>query len=156
MPSRREQIVMTDAEVAAFLDEQRVLNVATNGPTGHPHVVAMWFAMLDGRPSFWTFGKSQKVVNLRRDPRITALVESGESYGELRGVELVGTARIVEDSDETLAIGRAVAAKYQGADAAASPDALAFLEAQARKRVGVVIDVERTVSWDHTKLAGAY
>jgi PPOX class probable F420-dependent enzyme len=156
MPSRREQIVMTDAEVAAFLDEQRVLNVATNGPSGHPHVVAMWFAMLDGRPSFWTFGKSQKVVNLRRDPRITALVESGESYGELRGVELVGTARIVEDSDETLAIGRAVAAKYQGADAAASPDALAFLEAQARKRVGVVIDVERTVSWDHTKLAGAY
>jgi PPOX class probable F420-dependent enzyme len=147
---------MTDAEVAAFLDEQRVLNVATNGPSGHPHVVAMWFAMLDGRPSFWTFGKSQKVVNLRRDPRITALVESGESYGELRGVELVGTARIVEDPDETFAIGRAVAAKYQGAEAAASLDALAFLAAQARKRVGVVIDVERTVSWDHTKLAGAY
>jgi PPOX class probable F420-dependent enzyme len=156
MPSRREQIVMTDAEVAAFLDEQRVLNVATNGPSGHPHLVAMWFAMVDGRPSFWTFGKSQKVINVRRDPRITALVESGESYSELRGVELVGSARIVEDPDAILAIGRAVATKYQGAEAAASPEVLAFLEAQARKRVGVVIDVERTVSWDHTKLAGAY
>jgi PPOX class probable F420-dependent enzyme len=156
MPSRRELIVMTEAEVGAYLDEQRVLNVATNGPSGHPHVVAMWFAMVDGRPSFWTFGKSQKVVNLRRDPRITGLIESGDSYNELKGVELVGTARIVEDPDGILAIGRAVAAKYQGAEAAASPEVLAFLEAQARKRVGVVLDVERTVSWDHTKLAGAY
>jgi PPOX class probable F420-dependent enzyme len=156
MSSRRELIVMTEAEVGAYLDEQRVLNVATNGPSGHPHVVAMWFAMVGGRPSFWTFGKSQKVVNLRRDPRITGLVESGDSYNELKGVELVGTARIVEDPDEILAIGRAVAAKYQGAEAAASPEVLAFLEAQARKRVGVVIDVDRTVSWDHTKLGGAY
>jgi PPOX class probable F420-dependent enzyme len=156
MPSRREQIVMTDAEVATYLDEQRVLNVATNGPSGHPHLVAMWFAIVDGRPSFWTFGKSQKVVNLRRDPRVTALVESGDSYAELKGVELVGTARVVEDTDEILTIGRAVAAKYQGAEAAASPEVQALLEAQARKRVGVVIDIERTVSWDHTKLAGAY
>lgn len=147
---------MTDAEVADFLDEQRVLNVATIGPTGHPHVVAMWYSMLDGRPSFWTFGKSQKVVNLRRDPRITALVESGESYNELRGVELVGTARIVEDLDRIVAIGLAVAAKHQGADAATSPEVRGFVEAQAAKRVGVEIDVERTVSWDHTKLAGAY
>jgi PPOX class probable F420-dependent enzyme len=156
MPSRREQIVMTDVEVAAFLDEQRVLNVATIGPSGHPHLVAMWYAMVDGRPSFWTFGKSQKVVNLRRDPRITALVESGDAYGELRGVELVGTARIVEAHDEILAIGRAVAEKHQGAEAVSSPEVLAFLEAQAQKRVGVVIDVARAVSWDHTKLAGRY
>jgi nitroimidazol reductase NimA-like FMN-containing flavoprotein (pyridoxamine 5'-phosphate oxidase superfamily) len=147
---------MTDAEVASFLAEQRVLNVATIGPTGHPHVVAMWYSILDGRPSFWTFGKSQKVVNLRRDPRITALVESGDSYNELRGVELVGTGRIVEDLDRIVAIGLAVAAKHQGAEAAASPEVRGFVEAQAAKRVGVEIDVERTVSWDHTKLAGAY
>ena len=147
---------MTDDEVAAYLAEQRVLNVATLGPSGHPHVVAMWYVVVDGRPSFWTFAKSQKVVNLRRDPRITGLVESGDSYNQLRGVELVGTGRIVEAFDEILTIGRTVAAKYQGSDAVDSPDVLAFLEAQARKRVGVVIDVERTVSWDHTKLAGAY
>ena len=146
---------MTDAEVGAYLDEQRVLNIATLGRDGRPHLVAMWFAMIDGRPAFWTFGKSQKMVNLRRDPRITALVESGDSYGELRGVELVGTARIVEGFDEILAIGRAVAGKYQGS-AATTGDALTFLAAQARKRVGVVIDVERVVSWDHTKLAGTY
>jgi PPOX class probable F420-dependent enzyme len=155
MPSRRQQIVMSDDEVAVYLDEQRVLNVATIGPTGHPHLVAMWFAMRDGRPVFWTFGRSQKVVNLRRDPRITGLVESGESYSELRGVELVGTGRIVEDYDEVVAIGRAVAVKYQGS-VATLPEGQAFIEAQARKRVGVVIDVDHVVSWDHTKLAGAY
>jgi PPOX class probable F420-dependent enzyme len=156
MPSRRQQIAMTDDERDVFLDEQRVLNVATIGPTGHPHLVAMWYAVVDGHPSFWTFGKSQKIVNLRRDPRITALVESGDTYGELRGVELIGTARLVEDFDEIVAIGRAVAAKYQGPDAASSPEVVAFLEIQARKRVGVVIDVDRVVSWDHTKLGGTY
>lgn len=146
---------MTDDEVAAYLDEQRVLNIATNGPSGHPHLVAMWFSMVDGRPSFWTFGRSQKVVNLRRDPKITALVESGDSYGELRGVELVGTARIVEDHDAIVDIGRAVARKYQGG-AGDSDEGRAFIEAQAAKRLAITIDVERTVSWDHTKLGGAY
>ena len=155
MPSRRDVIRMSDDEVAAFLDEERVLNVATIGPTGHPHVVAMWFAMRDGSPVFWTFGKSQKVSNLRRDPKISALVESGDVYEELRGVELVGTGRVIEDHDEIVAIARLVSSKYAGGapvDAAAE----GFIEAQARKRVGVVIDVERVVSWDHRKLGGRY
>ncbi len=81
--------------------------------------------------------------------------ESGEAYDELRGVELVGTARLVEDGDELFTLGRAVAVKYQG-EAALSDEARPFLEAQVRKRVGVVIDVERVVSWDHRKLAGGY
>ena len=155
MASRRDQITMSEAEVAAYLDEQRVLNVATIGASGHPHVVAMWYTMLDGRPAFWTFAKSQKVVNIRRDPKITGLVESGDSYNELRGVELVGTARLLDDYDEILDIGLRVAAKYRG-DEALSDEAKPFIEAQARKRIGIVIDVERTVTWDHTKLAGGY
>ena len=153
MASRREQITMSESEVAAYLEEQKVLNVATIGASGHPHVVAMWFVLLDGKPAFWTFGKSQKVVNIRRDPKITGLVESGESYDQLRGVELVGTARLLEDHDEILDLGVRVATKYQGPPSA---EALPFVEAQARKRIGIVIDVERTVTWDHTKLAGAY
>jgi PPOX class probable F420-dependent enzyme len=155
MPSRRDLVKMSEEEVAAFLDEERVLNVATNGPSGHPHVVAMWFAMRDGSPVFWTFGKSQKVTNLRRDPKISALVEAGDVYQELRGVELVGTGRVIEDHDEIMAIARQVSTKYAGGT---PPDAATegFLEAQARKRVGVVIDVERVVSWDHRKLEGGY
>ena len=153
MASRRDQITMTDDEVVAFLDTQRVLNVATIGPTGHPHVVAMWYVLLDGKPAFWTFGKSQKVRNIQRDPKITGLVESGDTYNELRGVEVVGTAHLIEDYEAIVDLGARVATKYQGGVA---DEARAFLEKQAQKRIGVVIDVERTVSWDHTKLAGAY
>ena len=153
MPSRRSTITMTEDEVAAFLEEQKILNVATIGPSGHPHVVAMWFVVLDGKPAFWTFGKSQKVTNIRRDPKITGLVESGESYNELRGVELVGTARLLEDYDTILDLGMRVATKYTGAPGEAG---LPFVEKQAAKRVGIVIDVDHVVSWDHTKLGGAY
>jgi PPOX class probable F420-dependent enzyme len=155
MANRRAQIAMTDDEVAAFLAEQKVLNVATIGPTGHPHLVAMWYEVIDGKVSFWTFGKSQKILNLRRDPKITALVESGETYDTLRGVELVGTGRIIDDYEQVLEIGKRVGVKYHG-EGAISDAALPFLEAQARKRLGVVIDVDRVVSWDHTKLGGGY
>ena len=155
MAGKRSQIMMTDEEVHAYLESERVLNVATIGPTGHPHLVAMWYAMVDGNAVFWTFGKSQKILNLRRDPKITALVETGEDYNELKGVELVGAGRVVEDFDEVLNIGISVARRYQG-EAAASDAARPFIEAQARKRLGVVIDVEHVVSWDHSKLGGAY
>jgi PPOX class probable F420-dependent enzyme len=154
MASKRSAISMTDDEVRAYLEEQRVLNVATIGPSGHPHLVAMWFAVVDGQVAFWTFGKSQKVLNLRRDPKITCLVESGDTYSQLRGVELVGTARIVDDYDLVLRIGTAVGAKYSVG--AASDASMALAAGQARKRLGIVVDVERVVSWDHTKLGGAY
>ncbi len=153
MAKRRNEVAMSADETAAFLDEQRVLNVATNGPTGHPHLVAMWYVMIDGRPTFWTFGKSQKVVNLRRDPKISALVETGDSYNELRGVEIEGTARLIEDYDAVLDIGKRVAEKYNGPEGT-SELALPFLEKQAHKRIGVAIDVERTASWDHRKISG--
>lgn len=155
MASKRGQIAMTDDEVQAYLVEQTVVNVATIGPGGFPHVVAMWYVVLDGKVAFWTFGKSQKIVNLRRDPKMTGLVESGDVYSELRGVELVGMGRIVEEFEQILEIGVQVALKYNGA-AAISAEAMPFVEAQARKRLGVVLDVEQVVSWDHTKLAGAY
>jgi PPOX class probable F420-dependent enzyme len=155
MANRRDQIVMSRAEVDAFLQGRRVMNIATIGPTGHPHLVAMWYGFSDGAVAFWTFAKSQKVRNLRRDDRLTALVEDGEEYGELRGVELVGRGEIVEAFDDVLRIGLSVAERYNG-PAAASDAARPFLEAQARKRVGVVLHVEKTASWDHTKLVGAY
>ena len=155
MASRRQQIHMTAEEIAAYLDSQTILNVATIGPSGHPHLVAMWYARVDGKLAFWTFAKSQKIVNLRRDGKMTGLVESGESYDQLRGVELIGHGRIVEGFDEVVAIGKAVAVRYNG-EAAISEDALPFVEAQARKRLGVVFEVESMVSWDHTKLGGGY
>ena len=92
--SRRDQIRMTDAEVDAFLAGRHTMNVASFNHDGTIHLVAMWYAVLDGDPVFWTFGKSQKIRNLQRDPRITLLVETGEEYAELMGVELVGRAEV--------------------------------------------------------------
>jgi len=155
MANLRSQIMMTDEEVVTYLDSARILNVATNGPTGHPHLVAMWFAMADGNPVFWTYGKSQKIANLRRDARMTGLVESGESYNELRGVELRGRGVVVDDYDAVLEIGKAVGVKYNG-PSALSDAGLPFLEAQATKRVGVVFEIDHIASWDHTKLGGRY
>jgi nitroimidazol reductase NimA-like FMN-containing flavoprotein (pyridoxamine 5'-phosphate oxidase superfamily) len=99
MPSRRDQIKMSPAEVDEFLAGRRTMNVATNGPSGYPHVVAMWYGFVDRKPAFWTFGRSQKIVNLRRDDRLSALIEDGDTYEMLRGVELVGRGRIVDDRD---------------------------------------------------------
>ena len=155
MASRRSQITMSDSEIEAYLADQRVLNVATIGPSGHPHVVAMWYAYVDGELCFWTFAKSQKIANLRRDAKMTGLVESGHDYSELRGVEIVGMGRIIDDEARVLEIGKSVAVKYNGPNAI-SEAALPFIEAQARKRLGVAFHIERTVSWDHTKLGGAY
>ena len=153
MANRRSQITMTDEEVQVFLETQRILNVATIGPTGHPHLVAMWYALVNGKIQFWTFAKSQKIVNLRRDPKMTGLIESGESYSELKGVEMVGSGRIVEDFEQILDLGKAVAVRYNGPEAAAEA-VLPFIEAQARKRFVVELEIERVVSWDHSKISG--
>jgi PPOX class probable F420-dependent enzyme len=155
MANRRAAITMTPEEVDELLAGRHVMNVATIGRDGRPHLVAMWYGFLEGKPAFWTFGKAQKVVNLRRDPRLTCLVEDGDTYDQLRGVELVATGRIVEDYDSVLEIGKSVGVRYNG-EVALSEAALPFLEAQARKRVGVVLDVEQVVSWDHRKLGGGY
>ncbi len=155
MASKRSQIEMTPAEIEAYLNDSHVINIATIGPTGHPHLVAMWYGFVDGKLAFWTFRKSQKIVNLRRNNKITCLVESGDSYSELKGVELVGTGRVVEDPDMVLKIGMSVTSRYNFAGADLN-DARPFVEAQVGKRFCVIVDVERTVSWDHSKLGGVY
>ena len=152
--SRRDQIKMTDAEIAAFLEEQRTMSVATIGRDGRPHVVAMWYAMLDGAPCFWTFAKSQKVLNLRRDPRLTCMVEAGDVYSELRGVELVAHAEMTEDEDDILRFGVAQWERYQGVKV--TDAVLPAVKKMAAKRVVVRVVVDRYVSWDHRKLGGAY
>lgn len=151
--SRRDQIRMTDDEVRAFLDGRHTMNVATLGVDGQPHLVAMWYGFLDGAPAFWTYGKSQKVANLRRDPRLTCLVESGEAYHELQGVELVGTGTVLDDRESVLAVGRSVYERYTGPFEAT---ALPVLEQMGAKRVAVRIEVAKVVSWAHGKLGGTY
>ena len=152
--TRRDQIKMSEAEVQSFLQEQRTMSIATIGRDGRPHVIAMWYAFLDGVPSFWTFAKSQKVVNLRRDPRITCMVEAGDTYDQLRGVELVARAEIIEDAAEVERFGVAEFERYQ--DREVTEALMPAVRQMANKRVVVKIHTERMVSWDHRKLGGTY
>ena len=152
--STRDKIRMTEPEVDAFLEEQRTMAIATIGANGRPHVVAMWYAFVDGALCFWTFAKSQKVVNLRRDNRITCLVEDGDVYANLRGVELIARAHISDDEDEVLKFGLAESVRYQ--NVAVNEAMIAAVKKMANKRVVVRIEIERVVSWDHRKLSGRY
>jgi PPOX class probable F420-dependent enzyme len=146
--SRRQQIRMTDEEVADFLAAGRTLQVATIGPDGAPHLVPMWYAPLDGRLAFWTYAKSQKAVNLRRDPRITCLVEAGERYEELRGVLIRGRAEVVEDAQVVQRVGELIYERHRGP---LTDEARAGVAWEGRKRVAVIVEAERIVSWDHRK-----
>src|SRR5699024_9128720 len=97
--NQRSVIRMSDAEIGDYLQRSRTMNLATLGEDGHPHLVAMWYAWIDGEIWFETKAKSQKAVNLRRDPRVTCLVEDGLTYDRLRGVSVEGRAEIVDDAD---------------------------------------------------------
>jgi PPOX class probable F420-dependent enzyme len=147
---RRRQIRMSEAELAAFLDAQRIVTCATIGPEGRPHLVALWYVPTGGRLDCWTYAASQKARNLERDPRATLLTEAGTTYQELRGASLECDAELVRDPDQVLDIGVALTTRYSGASPA--PDVRAALTPQAAKRVGVRFHPTRVSSWDHRKL----
>jgi PPOX class probable F420-dependent enzyme len=154
MAGRRDQIQMTPEEIDAYLDEQKTLQVASIDRDGMPHLVAMWFLVWDGKVVFWTYGKSQKVLNLRRDPRLTVMVESGDTYEQLRGVMIKGHARIVEDRDEVIRFGEAVYERYWGP---IEHDVVREgVKTMGAKRVLIIVEPDKVVSWDHRKLGGAY
>jgi PPOX class probable F420-dependent enzyme len=147
--NQRAQITMTDDEITAFVDRSRTATMATNGPGGMPHVVAMWYAVIDGQIWFETKSRSQKAQNLRRDDRITCLIEDGLTYDTLRGVSLEGHGVIVEDPDELWQIGINIWERYTGPY---TEEARPLVEMMLTKRVAVRLDVTRTRSWDHRKL----
>lgn len=147
--NQRKQIEMTDAEIEAYLAASRTAVMATVGPTGQPHLVAMWYGLIDGEIWFETKAKSQKAVNLRRDPRVTVLVEDGETYDSLRGVAVEGTAEIVDDPEVLWRLGVDVWERYTGPY---TEEAKPLVEFMLQNRVAVRVRAERTRSWDHRKL----
>lgn len=151
MAKARDAIRMTEAEQAALFDACKSLQVATLGRDGAPHLTTLWYCVQDGKFLFETYGKSQKVVNLRRDPRIAVLVEAGTEYAELRGVSVRGRAEIVEDGDRLIALMGVLVRHHHPGLTPAEADATATQ--MARKRVVVIVHPEKTVSWDHRKLA---
>jgi PPOX class probable F420-dependent enzyme len=147
--NQRGQIVLTDDELRLLLEGSRTMTMATIGADGQPHLVAMWFALIDGDICFETKAKSQKAVNLRRDPRITCLVEDGTTYEDLRGAAIEGTADVTDDPDLLWRIGVNIWERYYGPY---TDDLKPMVEAMLNKRVAVRVQTLRVRSWDHRKL----
>ncbi len=145
MPSRRAAIAMSDAELHRFLEEERLVTVASIGPNGRPHLMPLYYVADGAVISIWTFAKSQKVKNLERLPQATLQVEAGEHYHELRGAMLECDVEIVRDTAAVAQIGAAIA----GAPPGEIPD---HVLQQAPKRVGLVFRPTRVASFDHRKL----
>ena len=153
MASGRNAVQMGEEEIEQFLVDNMKVQIATIGPDGTPHLTTLFYVLEDGMLAFWTYGRSQKVVNLRRDPRITCLVEDGEDYFELRGVSIQGKARLLEEYDEIRALGSRVATRMAG-DVDLGEFGDEIVDQQARKRVGIVVEPVKVASWDHRKMAG--
>ena len=156
--NQRERIKMTPGELREFLEQSRVVTVASLGPNGRPHLMPLWF-VLDGEDLLaWTYAASQKARNLERLPQATLQVEAGEAYGELRGVMFECDVSLSREPETVVRVGSALAARYGGAGAAAqepNPEVRAAVERQAGKRVAIRFHPTRTVTWDHRKLTPA-
>jgi PPOX class probable F420-dependent enzyme len=156
--SRRDQITMSDDEIVEFIAERRVVVLATAKADGRPHLVPMWFVPDGSTIEVWSYGRSQKTVNVRRDPRATLLLETGTDYGELRGVSLECDVEILESPEDVERLGLALAVRYGTLSEAeaADPGVREMMRARAAKRVGLRFTPTRKITWDHRKLGGAY
>jgi PPOX class probable F420-dependent enzyme len=154
--SRRDQIVLTESELAQLLESERVAIVSSLGPRGWPHSMPLWFVPRAGEVWIWTYAKSQKVRNLERDPRATVLLETGHAYGELRGAMIEAEAEIHRNLETVVGFAEELTVRYAEGISSVDGDARAGLEAQAPKRVAIRFRPVRTASWDHRKLGGTY
>jgi len=151
MAKMRDAIRMSETEIVALLDECKSLQLATLDKEGAPHLTTVWFAYLDGTYLFETYGKSQKVLNMRRDPRVAVLAEQGASYDQLRGVSVKGRAEIVDAGEPLLQLMKVIVARnHKGLDDA---EIATIAASMAEKRVVVVVRPDKVISWDHHKLA---
>ena len=156
MPSRRDQIKLTDDEQHELIENERVVVVSSLGPRGWPHLMPLWYVPRQDEIWIWTYAKSQKVKNLERDARATLLIETGIEYGELRGVQIEAEAELIRDLDQIVEYGMEMTVRYSEGIESVEGDAAAGLRAQAPKRVAIHFHPKRVASWDHRKLGGVY
>jgi PPOX class probable F420-dependent enzyme len=154
--SRRDQITLSETEQRELLEAERVVAVASFGPSGWPHLMPLWYVPRDGEIWIWTYAKSQKVKNLERDPRATLLVETGHEYTDLRGVMIEAEAEILRDVETVSEFGKQLTVRYSEGIESVEGDAAEALVAQAAKRVAIHFKPRRMATWDHRKLGGTY
>jgi PPOX class probable F420-dependent enzyme len=144
---------MTEDEIRLFVHEQMVMQCATAGPRGFPHMVPLWYVPEETGLIGWTYAKSQKALNLERDPRATVGIEDGVQYDQLRGVTFECDVDLERDPERVEGYGLRLFERYAGG---LTDEIRAMVAAQAQKRVGLRFRPERTISWDHRKLGGTY
>ncbi|PXW32517.1 UNVERIFIED_CONTAM: PPOX class probable F420-dependent enzyme [Williamsia faeni] len=147
--NERGKIVMSDEEIDDFIVRSRTATMATVSAQGRPHLVAMWYGVIDGEIWFETKAKSQKAVNIRRNPTCTVMIEDGLTYNQLRGVSIEGTGEILDDPDSILKCGISVWERYNGPY---TDEMRPYVDQMMNKRVAVRIKADRVRSWDHRKL----
>jgi PPOX class probable F420-dependent enzyme len=151
----RQDISMPADVAIRFIEEGRNLQVATLSRSGQPHLTTVWYVVEGGRITFHSFTKSQRSVNLRRDPRITVLVETGGEYSDLRGVMVQGSAELDQDPDRSTRMFQALSSKYQGLEID-DETAAAMWGPRAVKDTVVTVVPQRIITWDHRRLGGSY
>ena len=157
MPSRREIIALSDAEKRDYVDSAKTLIIVSNGRDGFPHPMPMWFYM-DEAGNFYctTFRKSQKVLNFRRDPKASLLVESGEEYAELKSLLVYANCEVIDDFDTVCDTLVKITTKGREVDETQLEKLLAGVSKTAEKRIVLKFSPVQQVSWDHAKLGGKY
>lgn len=157
----RKDITMTPQEIHDFLAAPRTLQVVTLGRDGHPHAAPMWYVVRERAVWFRSFTRSQKIVNLTRDPRITVLAEDGIAYSELRGVMVQGRAELSTDPDTILDLYAEISRRYPMIDDELLPElsreaVTVTFGRFAEKNTAVRVVADRIVSWDHHKIGGGH
>ena len=157
MPSRRKLIEMTDAEVDEYLATAHTLIIVSNGRNGFPHPMPMWFYADSERNCYCTtFAKSQKVLNWKRDPKASLLIESGHSYAELRGLVVYARTNVIQDQSVVIDTLVNINSKGRNLTHEQKQKLRDSVTGTATKRVALKFEPERFISWDHTKLGGKY
>ncbi|MEU0933864.1 MULTISPECIES: pyridoxamine 5'-phosphate oxidase family protein [unclassified Embleya] len=146
---QRDRVRMTEQEIAAFLAERHSMTMSTLSADGSIHSIGMWYGFLEGEVALESKARAQKVLNVRRNPTITCLVEAGEYYEELRGVSIVGKAEVVEEPERIWELGVSVFGRYA---APYTEEMRPAVEMMLNKRVVIKVVPDRIVSWDHRKL----
>ena len=154
MPSRRDTIAMSKEEIWEFIETQKSIQVCTINGDGTPHLTVMWFAVKEGAIVLETFTKSQKIVNLKRNPNIAVLLEDGTEYSELRGVSINCKAELIEDYDTVHALHVDVVVRNQ--PGVTPEQAAEFTREMSRKKTVILVRLDKVMSWDHRKLDGVY
>jgi nitroimidazol reductase NimA-like FMN-containing flavoprotein (pyridoxamine 5'-phosphate oxidase superfamily) len=155
--SRRSKINLTDTEIADFLRQSRTIILVSNGKDGFPHPMPMWYAVDDNNVvTMTTFGKSQKINNLRKDPKVALLVESGDVYQELKSVIIYTEVELIEDVTATRDILFNISVQRGDLQEDANESIREGMMKSAEKRIGMRFTPDKIVTWDHSKLGGVY